>query len=141
MTQEEVADIQRKMEDAMIAVENAIGECVTELDPDDLLDAGTHILGDKHPAVRNLRKWIKKLDHGIDSRVKQYDINATYTSVFDGEVICTSDCMFNTKTRNCFDIELADNEDDAENADAMTDEYVTVDGKQLRKSDGVTFDY
>ena len=39
------------------------------------------------------------------------------------------------------DIELADNEDDAENADAMTDEYVTVDGKQLRKSDGVTFDY
>ena len=141
MTQEEVADIQRKMEDAMIAVENAIGECITELDADDLLEAGTHILGEKHPAVRNLRKWMKKLDHGIDSRAKQYDINATYTSVFDGEVVCTSDCMFNTKTRNCFDIELADNEDDAENADAMTDEYVTVDGKQLRKSDGVTFDY
>ena len=27
------------------------------------------------------------------------------------------------------------------NCDALTDEFVTVDGKQLREEDGVTFDY
>jgi len=66
-------------------------------------------------------------------------LNATYTSVFDDCLVCTSACKYDTETKRCFDIEPADNTAAADDADSLTDEYVTVNGEELR--DGVTFDY
>lgn len=135
------AEIQYEMETAMIRLENEVGECLTALDADDLLEAGTHVLGDKHPAVKNLRKWVHALDRSIDAKVMSHCVKATYTSVHDDSIVCTSACTYNTKTQTCFDIETAENADDADDANGLTDEYVTVEGKELRESDGVTFDY
>jgi len=135
------AEIQQRMESAMIALENAISECTSELDPSDLVEAGTHILGEKNIQVRTLRKWVHALDRSLDTKAQANEVAATYTSVHDGSITCTSACKYNIKTKNCFDIEMADNAEDADNADALTDEYVMVDGKKLRESDGVTFDY
>ena len=68
-------------------------------------------------------------------------VNATYTSVFDESLVCTSACKYDTETKQCFDIEPADNAEAADNADCLTDEYVTVNGEELRVANGVTFDY
>lgn len=75
---------------------------------------------------------------------------ATYTSVFDdGAVVCTSDCYYDTETLQCFSIEDAENAEEAENANALTDEYVTihqvengiVQTVEFRKKDNVSFLY
>ena len=67
--------------------------------------------------------------------------NANYTSVFDDSIPCTSKCKYDTEARRVFDIEQAENAEDADDANGLTDEYVTIDGHQLRESDGITFDY
>ena len=67
--------------------------------------------------------------------------DANYTSVFDDSIICTSKCKYNTDTKTVFDIEIAENSEEADDANGLTDEYVTIDGHQLRDSEGVTFDY
>lgn len=66
---------------------------------------------------------------------------ATYTSVFDDSIVCTSKCKYDTATKTVSDIEDADNAEEADEANGLTDEYVTIDGHQLREDDGVTFDY
>lgn len=69
-------------------------------------------------------------------------MRATYTSVFDGSVSCTSPCLFDEDARVVSDIEPAENNADAEFTHAITDEYVTLpDGTELREEDGVKFDY
>lgn len=73
---------------------------------------------------------------------KPMKINATYTSVFDNDVVCTSGCLYDADTKVVSDIQIADNSADADDANARTDEYVTLpDGTQLRDTDGVQFDY
>lgn len=66
---------------------------------------------------------------------------AKYVSIFDGCIRCESECQFDPKTKTVSEIEIADNCDDAEDADSLTDEFVVVNGKELREKDGVTFDY
>lgn len=68
-------------------------------------------------------------------------LEATYTSVFDNSIVCTSKCKYNTETKTVFDIDDADNAEDADDANSLTDEYVTIDGHPLRDADGITFDY
>jgi hypothetical protein len=71
-------------------------------------------------------------------------VDALYTSVFDdGAVVCTSKCKFDPNSLRVFDIETAENADDANDTNARTDEYVTLpDGTVLRDADSdVTFDY
>ena len=68
-------------------------------------------------------------------------INATYTSVFDDSLVCKSNCKYNTETKTVFDIETADNAAEADDANALTDEYVTVDGHNMGEDDGIIFDY
>lgn len=67
---------------------------------------------------------------------------ALYTSVFDDVIVCTSYCRWDPHLRRVFAIDLALNADAADDANSVTDEYVTLsDGTTLRDSDGVTFDY
>lgn len=66
-------------------------------------------------------------------------VKATYTSVFDDSIVCTSACMYDTEAKRCFDIEPAENAEAADRANNLTDEYVMVDGEQFRN--GVAFDY
>ena len=66
-------------------------------------------------------------------------VKAIYTSVFDDSLVCMSACLYDTEGKRCFDIEPTDDAGTANHANSLTDEYITVDGKQLR--DGVTFDY
>ena len=47
-----------KIESACLEVDQAIAVVLEELDADDTLDAGVHILGEKHPAVVKLRKLL-----------------------------------------------------------------------------------
>ena len=68
-------------------------------------------------------------------------LNALYTSVFDDCIVCSSACQYDTERELCFDIATAANADEAEDANALTDEYVTVNGKDLRANDGVQFEY
>jgi hypothetical protein len=69
-------------------------------------------------------------------------ISATYVAVFDDRVVCRSPCVYDPKSKIVTDIGTADNTDEAENADARTDEYVYLpDGTELREDDGVVFDY
>jgi hypothetical protein len=67
----------------------------------------------------------------------------TYTSVFDGgDVVCSSKGKYNTTNMVVWDIEMAENESDADNSDSLTDEYITLpDGTVLREADGIIFDY
>jgi hypothetical protein len=66
---------------------------------------------------------------------------ANYTSVFDDSLVCTSKCKYDTDTKTVFDIEIAENAEAADNANSLTDEYVTIDGHNLRDADGITFEY
>jgi hypothetical protein len=67
---------------------------------------------------------------------------ATYVSVFDDYLVCRSHCVYDTESKVVADIGTADNADEAENADARTDEYVRLpDGTELREENGVIFDY
>ena len=68
-------------------------------------------------------------------------VDAKYTSVHDDFLTLTSPCKYNPVSKTCFDIGEAEGSSAADHCDALTDEYVTVDGKQLREKDGVTFDY
>ena len=69
-------------------------------------------------------------------------MKATYVSVWDDSLVCCSECSFNPATKEVTDIETADNADEADFADSLTDEYVELaDGTQLRSEDGVSFDY
>ena len=74
--------------------------------------------------------------------ISECNVKASYTSVFDDCIVCTTACDYNTKTKIVSNIEDAKNSDDAEDANSLTDEYVTLaDGTELRESDGVTFEY
>ncbi len=70
-------------------------------------------------------------------------VKALYTSVFDdGAVVCTSGCDYDPNSGTVENIETAANSADADNTNALTDEYVTLpDGTVLRAQDGVDFDY
>ena len=65
-------------------------------------------------------------------------IKAIYTSVFDDSIVCESNCKYDTETKIAFDFDDAENSDKADNTNALTDEYITVDGVQLRD---IEFDY
>lgn len=65
-------------------------------------------------------------------------VSVEYTSVFDDAYTYTSACKYNTETMTAFDFSDVECE---ENHDSLTDEYITVNKKELRESDGVTFDY
>jgi hypothetical protein len=67
---------------------------------------------------------------------------ATYTSVWDNGAECSSPCKFSSESNYCFDCEIAVNAEDADDADHLVDEYVTLeDGEVLRAEDGVVFQY
>lgn len=68
-------------------------------------------------------------------------MKATYVSIFDDSIRCESDCEFDSETKTVTNIATAENSDDADTVDSLTDEFVIVDGKELRDKDGVTFDY
>lgn len=68
-------------------------------------------------------------------------IETIYTSVFDDSIVCKSKCKFNTETRTVCDIEDADNSEEADDANGLTDEFITLDNHDLREIDGITFDY
>lgn len=69
-------------------------------------------------------------------------VSATYVAVFDDHVVCRSHCLYDPESKTVTAIEAADNADEAENADARTDEYVRPpDATELRENDGVVFDY
>ena len=57
--------------DAAQAVEKAIIEDFDSLDCDDMLDAGLHVLGDKHPAVVELQKALEAVDPAGTTRIVQ----------------------------------------------------------------------
>ena len=65
-------------------------------------------------------------------------LEATYTSIFDDSIVCTSKCKYNTETKTVFDIDTAENAEDADDANSLTDEYVTIDGHNLREEDGIS---
>jgi len=68
-------------------------------------------------------------------------VQAEYTSVFDDVIICKSVCLFDMQKKKVFAIEQAENASDADFADALTDEFVSLpDGQVLRAEDGVTFE-
>jgi hypothetical protein len=64
-----------------------------------------------------------------------------YVSVWDDDITCRSPCKFDPATARVSAVEKAANQEDAESCSALTDEYVEVDGKQLRERDGVIFEY
>jgi hypothetical protein len=66
---------------------------------------------------------------------------AVHVSVWDDTISCRSACRFDPATLHVSDIETATNQEDAESCGALTDEYVEVDDKQLRESDGIVFEY
>jgi hypothetical protein len=69
-------------------------------------------------------------------------VDATYTSVFDDSITCTSNCKYDTESKTVSEIDLVESADNPDAyADSVTDEYVTVNGRQLREEDGVTFDF
>ncbi len=68
-------------------------------------------------------------------------MKAKYTSVFDDSIVCTSTCKYDPADKLVTDIKKAKNSAEANGANSLTDEYVTVNGKQLREEDGVTFTY
>ncbi len=67
--------------------------------------------------------------------------SAVYVSVWDDSTICRSPCKFDPATMRVSEIETAANQEAAESCSALTDEYVEVNGKELRESDGIVFDY
>ena len=64
-------------------------------------------------------------------------MKATYTSVWDGGIEVTTACQYNPDTKTVTDIE----DSGVEGVECLEDEFVTVDGHDLREEDGVTFDY
>jgi hypothetical protein len=66
---------------------------------------------------------------------------AVYVSVWDDSITCRSACKLDPATLRVSDIETATNQEDAESCNALTDEYVEFDGRELRESDGVIFEY
>ena len=67
-------------------------------------------------------------------------IKATYTSVFDDSLSVSTPCRYDKKTKRVFAIQTSNA--NVENTNAMTDEFVILpDGTELRKDDGVEFDY
>lgn len=68
-------------------------------------------------------------------------LEATYTSVFDNSIVCTSKCKYNTETKTVFDIDGIVSIFGIICINSLTDEYVTIDGHPLRDADGITFDY
>jgi hypothetical protein len=79
------------------------------------------------------RRYLLRVSGGVTE--------AVYVSVFDDYLACRSRCLFDPETMRVYQIAPALNAEDAENANALTDEYVLVDGTELRADDGVKFDY
>lgn len=121
------------------------------------LETFAHKEADERNDVKHLAKDVKKngpirlnvitlvgKDHA-ESLVQfslECPLPATYTSVFDDHITCTSKCNYYEYNKEVTDIETAENSDDADNADCLTDQYVTIhDNTKLREADGVTFDY
>jgi hypothetical protein len=75
--------------------------------------------------------------HGAAFRQRE----ALYVSVWDDSITCRSACKLDPATLRVADIETATNQDDAESCDALTDEYVEFDGRELREADGIIFEY
>lgn len=61
--------------------------------------------------------------------------NATFTSVWDGDISVTTHCKVNTETKEVFDIEILD----VKGVDVLEKEFVTIDGEEYPVScDGET---
>lgn len=54
--------------------------------------------------------------------------NATFTSVWDGGYKVTTDCKVDMETREVFDIEMSEVDDNLETLDF---EYITIDGEDF----------
>ena len=86
-------------------------------------------------------RWENAYDFVENQRAMFRPKEAAYVSVWDDDITCRSQCKFDPATLRVSDIEPASNHEDAESCSALTDEYVEVDGKQLRESDGIVFEY
>jgi len=86
-------------------------------------------------------RWESAYGFIEDQRAAFQRKEAVYVSVWDDTITCRSACKFDPATLHVSDVEPAANQEDAESCSALTDEYVEVDGKQLRESDGIVFDY
>lgn len=85
--------------------------------------------------------WQNAYDFVEEQRAAFRRKEAVYVSVWDDTITCRSACQFDPATLHVSDIKPATNQEDAESCSALTDEYVEVDGKQLRESDGIVFEY
>ena len=54
-------------------------------------------------------------------------VNATFVSVWDGDIHLSSNCKVNMETREIFDIEM---HTDVDGLDCLDAEYVEIDGQQ-----------
>ena len=86
-------------------------------------------------------KWQNAYSFIEEQRAAFGRTEAVYVYVWDDAITCRSACKFDPATRRVSDVEPATNQEDAESCSALTDEYVEVDGKQLRESDGIVFEY
>jgi hypothetical protein len=69
---------------------------------------------------------------------KKEHIAAIYVSVWDGGIEIRTPCKYDPATKTCFDIASSD----VEGVECLEDEYVLLpDDTELRKDDGVIFDY
>lgn len=90
------------------------------------------------PTIRSIERTYDDDDEDEDDDCV---LNVLYVSVFDDEISVTSPCKYNVRTKTAFAIQDG-NIDVADNANAMTDEYVRLeDGTELRADDGVKFNY
>lgn len=81
---------------------------------------------------QQLKAWLEKW-----AATKPGVYDAEYSSEWDDSYTLTTKCKYDPTLKVCFDIE-----DSGEVPDGtLTDEWVNFDGKDLRESDGVTFDY
>ena len=86
-------------------------------------------------------RWENAYDFIENQRATFRRKEAAYVSVWDDDITCRSRCKFDPATLRVSDIEPASNRENAESCSALTDEYVEVDGKQLRESEGIVFEY
>lgn len=67
-------------------------------------------------------------------------IQAEYTSVWDGDIAITTNCLYDPGKKYVTDIE--DSDVDPEGLEDLEDEYITLpDGTQLRAKDGIRYEY
>ncbi len=83
----------------------------------------------RYPEDESYQEWLDAF--GI--------VKATYRSTFDDSIVCESPCLFDPQYKVCFAIGDADNSEDADDANSLTDECVILsDGTEIRD---IVFEY